>query len=40
MQSLKQLLDDYMDRHKDLKELEEELKKHKDEITPGQVGES
>jgi len=40
MQSLKELLDDYMDKHKDLKELEEELKKHKDEITPGQVGES
>ena len=38
--ALKELLDEFMDRHKDLKELEEELKKHKDEITPGQVGES
>ena len=40
MQSLKELLDDYMEKHKDLKELEKELKKHKDEITPGQIGES
>jgi len=38
--SLKELLDDYMDRHKDLKELDEELKENKDEITPGQVGEA
>ena len=27
-------------KRKDLEELEEELKKHKDKITPGQVGES
>ena len=38
--SLKDLLDEYMEKHKDLKEFEEELKKHKDDITPGQVGES
>ena len=38
--SLRELLDNYMERHKDLKELEEELEKHKDEITPGQIGES
>ena len=29
-----------MDKQKDLMELEKELKKHKDEITPGQVGEA
>ena len=40
MLSLKELLDDYMDRHKDLKELEKELKKHKEMLTPGQIGES
>ena len=33
-------VDDILDRHKDLKEFEDELKKHKDDITPGQVGES
>ena len=40
MVSLKELLDDYMEKHKELKELEEELEKHKDDITPGQIGES
>ena len=29
-----------MEKRKDLQEFEEELKKHKDDITPGQVGES
>jgi len=29
-----------MDTHKDLKEFEEELKELKNQITPGQVGES
>ena len=38
--SLNELLDEYMDKHKELKEFEEELKKHKDDITPGTVGES
>ena len=37
---LKDLLDEYMERHESLKEFEEELQKHKDKITPGQVGES
>ena len=37
---IKELVDEYMSRHKDLRELEEELKKYKDDITPGQVGES
>ena len=39
-EALKELIDDILDRHKDLKEFEDELKKHKDDITPGQVGES
>ena len=38
--AIKELIDDILDRHADLKEFEEELKKHKDQITPGQVGES
>ena len=37
---LKELIDDILERHQDLKEFEDELKKHKDDITPGQVGES
>ena len=40
IKNLKELIDEFMDKRKDLKEFEEELKKHKDEITPGQVGES
>jgi hypothetical protein len=38
--NLKELLDEYMEKHEDLKEFEEELKKHKDDITPGTIGES
>ena len=38
--ALKDIIDDIIERHSDLKEFEEELKKHKDKITPGQVGES
>ena len=37
---IKELVEEYMDKAADLKELEKELKKHKDQITPGQVGES
>ena len=40
MQELKELLDEFMDKQSDLKEFEEELKKNKDKITPGQIGES
>tara|TARA_Y100001938_G_C7854033_1_gene312249 strand:- start:52 stop:414 length:363 start_codon:yes stop_codon:yes gene_type:complete len=40
LQSIKELIDDYMDRHEELKELEDELQKHKDKINPGQIGES
>ena len=29
-----------MDKHKDLKELEKELRKNKDMVTPGQMGEA
>ena len=37
---IKELVEEFMDKAKDLKELEKELKKHKDQITPGQIGES
>jgi len=37
---LKELIDEYMDKFEDLKEFEEELKKNKFNITPGQVGEA
>ena len=40
IQSIKQLIDEYMDRHEELKEFEEELQKHKLKITPGQIGEA
>ena len=39
-EALKDIIDDIIEQHKDLKEFEEELKKYKNEITPGQVGES
>ena len=38
--SIKELIDEFMSKHKDLKEFEEELKKVKKLITPGQVGEA
>ena len=37
---MKELIDDILERQDSLKEFEKELKKHKDKITPGQVGES
>tara|TARA_Y100001963_G_C6547102_1_gene338163 strand:- start:136 stop:537 length:402 start_codon:yes stop_codon:yes gene_type:complete len=37
---LKEILDDFMDKRNELKEFEEELQKHKAEITPGTIGES
>ena len=40
MLELKELVEEFKDRHKDLKELEDELKKHKGEITPGQIGDA
>ena len=39
-EGLKDLIDDIIEKHKDLKEFEDELKKYKNDITPGQVGES
>tara|TARA_Y100001938_G_C8059172_1_gene416181 strand:+ start:1225 stop:1569 length:345 start_codon:yes stop_codon:yes gene_type:complete len=38
--TIRELVDEFMDKAADLKEFEEELQKHKDKITPGQVGES
>ena len=40
IQHIKELVEDYMSKQKGLKEFEEELKKHKEEITPGTIGES
>ena len=37
---IKELIDEFMDKRKDLKEFEEELKKYRDEIVPGQSGEA
>ena len=37
---IKELIDEFVTKNSDLKEFEEELKKNKDNITPGQVGES
>ena len=39
-EGLKELIDDILDRQDSLREFEKELKKHKDKLTPGQVGES
>ena len=37
---LKELFEDFKSRKNELQEFEKELKKHKDKLTPGQVGES
>ena len=39
-EGMKVLIDDILERHEDLREFEDELKKHKGKITPGQVGEA
>ena len=39
-QKLRALLDEFLTKSKSLKEFEKELKKHKDDITPGQIGEA
>ena len=39
-EELKEVLDEFMDKRKDLKEFEKELKKNKDMLTPGQVGDA
>ena len=38
--ALKDIIDNIIERHDNLKEFEDELEKHKDQITPGQTGES
>ena len=40
VENLKVVLDEFMSKKKDLKEFEKELKKHKDMLTPGQLGEA
>ena len=37
---LKELFEDFESRKNELKEFEKELKKHKDKLTPGQVGDA
>ena len=39
-EGMKALIDDILERQDSLREFEKELKKHKDKITPGQVGEA
>ena len=39
-QSLLELVKSLMDKKEELKEFEKELEKHKDKLTPGQIGES
>ena len=38
--AMKDLVDEYLNKKKDLEEFEKELKKHKDKLTPGIQGES
>ena len=40
LSELKELFEEFNSKKEDLKEFEKELKKHKDKLTPGQVGES
>ena len=40
IEELKQLFDDFKSRKDELKEFEKELKKNKDMLTPGQVGDA
>jgi len=40
MIEVKELLEEFKAKSSDLKEFEEELKKHKDKLTPGQVGDA
>ena len=37
---IKDLIEEYMDKFEDLQEFEDELKKNKEHLTPGQVGEA
>tara|TARA_B100000131_G_scaffold307301_1_gene335353 strand:+ start:204 stop:575 length:372 start_codon:yes stop_codon:yes gene_type:complete len=40
IKDIKSLIDEYMDRREEFQELEKELQKNKDNITPGIVGEA
>ena len=40
IQHIKEMVEEYMSKQKGLKEFEKELKKYKEEITPGTIGES
>ena len=40
IQHIKELVEEYMSKQKGLKEFEKELKKYKEDITPGTIGES
>ena len=40
IEGMKDLIDDILERQSDLKEFEDELKKYKNQITPGTVGET
>ena len=40
IKEIKELVDEFMVKHKDLKELEAELKKNKVMLTPGEIGEA
>ena len=40
MVHIRELVDEFMQKNEELQEFEKELKKHKDKLTPGQVGES
>jgi len=40
IKDIKALVDEFMEKRKEMKEFEEELKKNKDKLTPGQMGES
>ena len=40
LEELKELFDEFKSKKDDLKEFEKELKKHKDMLTPGQIGEA
>ena len=37
---IKELIEEFMDKYTDLADLEKELRKYKDQITPGTIGES
>ena len=40
MEKVQELLEEFSNKSKELKEFEEELRKNKDKLTPGQIGES